>query len=260
MLITSSEQLETLRGCGRRLAFILATLKQKTQAGMNTAELDRLAHSMIVEAGGEPSFLGYDPQKSGNPFPASLCVSVNNEIVHGIPRMDRIIKDGDIVKLDIGMFWGGLCTDTAATVGVGKISEKAEKLITVTEDALQVGMNAVRAGMRAGDVGFAIQRHLEKSNLTVVRELAGHGVGAAVHEEPFIPNFGKKGTGPVLTEGTVIALEPIASLGTSHIRLAHDGWTYRTADGSLAAHFEHTLVVTEQGAEVLTSTGKNFYF
>ena len=263
MVIASPEQLETLRGCGRRLAFILASLKEKTEAGMNTAELDRLAETMIREAGGKPSFLGYDPQKNGNPFPGSLCVSINNEIVHGIGRADKIIKDGDIVKLDIGMLWpsealakdaGGkpLCTDTAITFGVGRILKKAEKLIKVTEESLAVGIATVKAGVHTGDVSFAIQKMLEKNNLTVVRELAGHGVGEAVHEEPFIPNFGKKGTGPVLTEGMVIALEPISCLGTWHIRLANDGWTYRTADGSLSAHFEHTMVVMKDRAEILT--------
>lgn len=252
MLITSPEQLETLREGGQRLAFILVALKEKTHAGINTGELDAIAEQMMHEAGGEPSFKGYDPHKNGNPFPATVCISMNNEIVHGIPRRDRIIKDGDIVTLDIGMWWGGLCTDTAITFGVGKISEKAQKLIQITEEALVVGIAAVRAEVHVGDVGFAIQKTLEKNNLTVIRELSGHGVGEAVHEEPFILNFGKKGTGPVLKEGMVIALEPIASLGTWHIRLANDGWTYRTADGSLSAHFEHTLVVTTEGAEVLT--------
>lgn len=203
MHITSPEQREILRGCGRRLAFILHTLKEKTQAGISTGELGRIADEMIEEAGGRPSFSGYDPQKNGNPFPASVCISINNEIVHGIPRPDRIIKDGDIVKLDIGMFWpnghesqaanrNSLCTDMAVTVGVGNISEKGKMLIRVTQEALDGGIAAVKAGVRTGDVGFAIQKILEKNNCTVVRELAGHGVGEAVHEEPFIPNFGKR--------------------------------------------------------------------
>lgn len=261
--IKTTEEIEILREGGKRLAAILAKVAEATSAGVSTLELDKLAEGLIFASGGIPSFKGYRIKETSTPFPCSLCVSVNDEVVHAIPRADRILKEGDAVGLDIGMRWpafakatagkpSGLYTDTAITIGIGKISKEAERLIRATKGALDIGIKAVHAGARVGDISFAIQRHLEKNNLGIIRDLAGHGVGYEVHEEPFIPNYGKAGAGPELKEGMVIAIEPMATLGDWRVELQDDEWTFRTADGSLAAHFEHTVAVTENGVEILT--------
>ena len=254
-LIKTKEEIEVLREGGRKLAQILNKIARAVKPGISTLELDRLAESLIFEAGGSPAFKGYKIQETKIPYPASLCTSVNDEVVHAIPRKDKILKMGDIVGLDIGMKWpakDGLYTDMAITVGVGKISKEAERLICQTKEALGVGIKEVHPGARIGDIGCAIQKFLEKEKLGVIRDLAGHGVGYKVHEEPLIPNFGKRGAGPELAEGMIIAIEPMAALQGWKITLDEDEWTFRTADGSLAAHFEHTIVVTKDGAEILT--------
>jgi methionyl aminopeptidase len=258
MIIQSQRELELLREGGKHLALILSRVAESVKDGVTTKELDTLAEKLILECGGTPSFKNYQAFQSESPFPASLCVSVNDEIVHGIPS-GRILKDGDIVGLDIGMKWpnseDGLYTDTALTVLVGEETEamlSSSKLIVATKKSLDVGISVVRAGVKTGDIGFAIQQYLEKENFGVVRELVGHGVGIAVHEDPEIPNWGKQGTGEMLVEGEVIALEPMATEGKYKIKLLEDDWTWSTADGSLSAHFEHTLVVTKNGVEILT--------
>jgi len=265
--LKTPEEILVLREGGRRLAQILQEVVSKVRAGISTWELDRFAEELILKAGGEPAFKGYKIKEADRPYPAVLCVSVNDEIVHAIPRRDRILQKGDIVGLDIGMRWpvkpmqnskfkiknSGLYTDMAMTVGIGKISPDAERLIRVTKEALDIGIQVVRHGVRVGDVSYAIQRHLEKHKLGIIRDLAGHGVGYAVHEEPLIPNYGKPGTGPELKEGMVIAIEPMATLGDWHVELAEDEWTFRTADGSLSAHFEHTVAVMKDRARVLTA-------
>jgi len=267
--IKTKQEIEVLREGGGRLAGILKKIVSAAKPGLSTWELDRLAEELIFEFGGRPSFKGYKGKRDPRPYPGSMCISVNDEIVHAIPRQDKILKEGDVVGLDIGMWWpanaassfqlpasskrkNGLCTDMAVTIGIGEISPEAERLIRASREALDLGIRAVHPGARVGDLGYAIQKHLEAHNLGIIRNLAGHGVGYEVHEEPLIPNFGQPHTGVELKENMVIALEPMATLGDWRVRLADDGWTFKTVDGSLGAHFEHTLAVTKSGAEVLT--------
>lgn len=263
--IKTGEEIKVLREGGRRLAKILALVVKEAKSGVSTLTLDRLAESLILVSDGRPSFKGHQGRSEKEPFPAVLCTSVNDELVHGIPKQESILKEGDILGLDIGMEWPvgqnqkaksknqkGLYTDMAVTVGIGKISDEAERLLRVTSEALGIGIREVKPGVRLGDVGYVIQKHLEKNKLAVIRDLAGHGVGYAVHEEPLVPNFGKPGTGLEIKKGMVLALEPMATLGGREIKLASDGWTFKTVDGSLTAHFEHTLAVTENGTEILT--------
>lgn len=263
--VKTREEIEILREGSKRLAKVLEKVVSAVKPGLSTFELDQLAEELIFESGGEPAFKGYTVREVKKPYPATMCISVNDEIVHAIPRKDRILKEGDVVGLDIGMFWPvdqnqnlkfksqkGLYTDMAVTIGIGKISLDAERLIRATKEALDLGIQEVKAGAHIGDIGHAIQRHLERNKLGIIRDLAGHGIGYELHEEPLIPNYGKRGSGPELKEGMVIAIEPMATLGDWRIILDDDGWTFRTADGSLAAHFEHTVVVRRDGGEVLT--------
>ena len=263
MIVKDKEELEILRGCGRRLAEVLADVKKAVRPGISTKELDDLAEKLIREKDGDPVFKGYRTLRSEPPYPCSLCASVNDEVVHAIPSGKKILKEGDIIGLDIGMRWpssakategkpAGLITDMAITVGVGKISKEAERLVNATRESLEKGIAVLAPGIRLGDLGAVIQNHLEKNGFGVIRDLAGHGTGRVLHEEPFVPNYGKRGAGPVVLEGTVLAIEPMATQGDWHIVLARDGWTFRTKDGKLAAHFEHTVVITKDGAEVLT--------
>lgn len=263
--IKTVEEIALLREGGRRLATILEEVAARVAPGVSTLDLDCLAEERIVECGGRPSFKGYRIKGIRIPYPASLCTSINNEVVHAIPSAVRILKEGDIIGLDIGMEWPvkdatmvkkssrGFFTDMAVTIGVGKISPDATRLIHITEDALSAGIAVVRAGVHVGDIGAAVEKVLKQERLGVIRDLAGHGVGYQVHEDPLIPNFGDKGIGSILKENMVIAVEPMATLGGDwRIKLLPDQWTYVTRDGSLAAHFEHTLVVLRDGAEVLT--------
>lgn len=274
MIVANEAQLQTLRECGRRLALILEEVKKAVRPGISTKELDVLGERLILEAGGDAVFKGYRALVGEKPYPCSLCASVNDEVVHAIPSEKKILEEGDIVGLDIGMRWPsarnqqptpplrsgpaantqqqGLVTDMAVTVGVGKISKKAEWLIAATREALDKGVAALRPGMRLGDLGAVIQAHLEIKGLGVIRDLAGHGTGRELHEEPFVPNYGRRGFGPPVLEGMVLALEPMAAEGDRRVVLDKDGWTFRTRDGGLAAHFEHTVIVTKDGAEVLT--------
>ncbi len=268
MIIKTEEELKILRECGKKLAEVLDGVKKKVKPGVSTKELDRVAEALILQFGGDPVFKGYQTRDDVRPFPATLCVSINDEIVHGIPSEKRILQEGDIVGLDIGMRWptknqnakiknqnfgNGLITDMAVTVAVGEISKEAEKLLRVTQESLQKGIAMLKAGTRIGNLGHKIQTHIESAGFGAVRELVGHGVGKKLHEDPMIPNFGKRGIGEKLHEGQVIAIEPMATLsGKYAIRLDTDGWTFRTADGSLAAHFEHTVVILKDRAEVLT--------
>ena len=274
MTISSHQDLEVLRECGKRLAAIMAELIAAVRPGIATLELDRIAERLIREAGGAPAFKGYRTKRDDPPFPASICGSINDEVVHGIPRSNRILKPGDIVGLDIGMRWpapqlpaasrpqparfraakleAGLITDMAMTVPVGRIPTQAEALIAATERALRAGIAALRPGIWMGDLSHAIQQAIESCGFAVVRELVGHGVGRHLHEDPYVPNFGQPGEGVRIKEGMVLAIEPMATAGSPLVMLDSDGWTWRTKDGSLAAHFEHTVVVTKEGAEVLT--------
>lgn len=255
MIIKSDKELEILRECGRRLARILDSVAREVRPGVSTKELDQYAERLIRDAGGAPVFKGYVTLGSKTPYPGSLCVSVNDEVVHAIPSDKKIVKAGDLVGLDIGMRYpaeAGLITDMAITVGVGSISQKAEWLIAATREALEKAVTMLRPGIRLGDLGATVQQLIEKRGFGVVRDLAGHGVGRELHEEPFVPNWGRRGSGPFVHEGSVLAIEPMATERDSRVRLDPDGWTFRTRDGGLAAHFEHTVIVLKDGAEALT--------
>ena len=252
MIIQNERELNILREGGKKLAAVLHFVAKEALPGVTTKHLDDLAEKLILEYGGKPSFKNYAPPVGGQMgqknYPATLCVSINEEVVHGIPN-ERILRVGDVVGLDIGAWYGGLCTDMALTVLVGG---GTNRLINATKKSLEIGISKVKAGARIGDIGFAIQNFLEKEMLGVVKELVGHGVGNAVHEDPEIPNWGKLGTGAELKEGIVIAIEPMATEGSPKVKILEDGWTWVTRDGGKSAHFEHTLVVTKNGSEVLT--------
>lgn len=252
IIIKTLEEIEILREGGQHLAFMLNKVKEIIKPGISTKELDDYAFKLIKENGDYPSFLNYSPDAKSKPYPASLCVSVNDEVVHGIPSEKKILKEGDIVSIDLGLRHKGLYTDMAMTVGVGIISNGSKKLIETTERALQAGIDACRNGNKIGDISHAIESFARPRRYGIVEVLAGHGVGKAVHEDPFIPNFGKAGTGAILKKGMVIALEPMLNNGTKKVILDKDGFTFRTADGKKSAHFEHTILITDDEPEILT--------
>ncbi len=252
IIIKTAKEIEILRVGGKRLAAVLHEVSKQVLPGVSTLELDTLAEKLIRAGGDEPAFKGYRPEGHKTAFPASLCTSVNSEVVHGIPKKTMVLKEGDIVSIDLGLKHKGLFTDHAMTVAVGKISKKDEELLRVTRDALYEGIHAIVPGARVGDIGHAIESFAKPYKYGNVRVLAGHGVGKYIHEDPYIPNYGKKGTGAVLTPGMVIAIEPMFNLGTDNVIVAKDDWTFKTADGKKSAHFEHTVLITEEGAEILT--------
>jgi len=235
-----------MRQAGRIVATVLEILCRQVRAGMRTKELDVIAAREVEKLGAKPSFKGY------RSFPANLCVSINDEVVHGIPG-ERVLKNGDIVSLDLGALFMGFQGDSAVTIGLGEISPQAQELIKATEGVLSAGIAAARAGARLGDISATMQSYAETRGYSVVREYSGHGIGREMHEEPQIPNFGLAGTGPVLEKGMTLALEPMVNVGDWHTRLGDDHWTVLTADGSLSAHFEHTIAITDGEAEVLTA-------
>jgi len=247
IIIKSDREIATMRQAGRIVARVLEVLKSQVRAGSKTKELDIIAARELTKLGGKPSFKGY------RGFPANLCVSVNDEIVHGIPG-ERVLDEGDIVSLDIGVIFMGFQSDVAVTVGVGKVSFQAKELMETAEGALNAGIAAAHAEARLGDISAAIQHYAESRGFSAVREYTGHGIGREMHEEPQIPNFGLPGTGPVLKKGMTLALEPMVNAGDWRTRLGSDGWTVYTVDGSLSAHFEHTIAITDAEAEVLTIT------
>jgi methionyl aminopeptidase len=253
VIIKTEEEIAILRDGGKRLARILAEVATHVRPGISSRELDAIAEGLIRDGGDEPAFKGYKPALHMRPFPASLCVSVNNEIVHGIPAGDVVLKEGDIVSLDLGLKHKGLFTDHAITVPVGKISKKEEELLRVTKEALHVGIQAAQESNRVGDIGYAIEQFVKKNGgYGIVRDLSGHGVGRAIHEDPYIPNYGKAGKGELLKPGMVVAIEPMLNLGDDETIVARDGYTVKTADGSKSAHFEHTILITESEPEILT--------
>lgn len=245
IILKSSQELARMRKAGRIVAKVLACLREKVAPGVTTAELDALAHQIIVGYGAKPSFKGY------RGFPASLCVSVNEEIVHGIPGR-RVLREGDIVSLDVGSIYRGYQGDAAITLGVGEVNEVAQHLMEVASEALEAGIAQSRAGKRTGDISWAIQRCAERNGYAVVREYTGHGIGREMHEEPQIPNFGEPGRGVPLKPGMTFALEPMVIAGDYHTRVLDDNWTVVTLDGQLSAHFEHTVAVTEGEPDILT--------
>ena len=241
--IKSAREIETMAAAGRIVAGTLALVRRHTRPGVSTADLDRLAEDFIrSHPGARPSFKGlYD-------FPATLCTSINQEIVHGIPSPRRVLAEGDLLSVDVGVALEGLHADSAATFPVGEVDADRERLLQVTQEALVAGVAQARAGNHVGDIGHAVQQVAEGAGYSVVRELVGHGIGTMFHEEPQVPNFGKPKRGPRLTPGMTIAIEPMVNAGGPEIRTLDDKWTVVTVDGSLSAHFEHTVAIQEDGA------------
>lgn len=246
IVIKTPCELEQMRQAGRIVAAILDGLRAQIRPGVSTAALDQFAEREVERMGAIPSFKGY------HGFPASVCTSINNEVVHGIPSPTRILKAGDIISLDFGAIYQGWQGDAAITVGVGQISERAQRLIEVTEQALQEGEAQARAGNRLSDISWAIQSYVESRGFSVVRQYVGHGIGRRMHEEPQVPNFGPPHRGPVLKPGMTLALEPMVNAGGYRTEVLADGWTVVTEDGSLSAHFENTVAVGEEGPDILT--------
>jgi len=244
----SPAEVERMRAAGQLVAAVLEDLRRRVGPGVATSELDEAAEARITAAGGVPAFKGY------RGYPATICASVNEQVIHGFPS-GRALVEGDILSIDVGAFLDGYCGDAAITVPVGRISEQAASLLRVTQEALYRAIERVRVGARISDIGHAVQLHVEAHGFSVVREFVGHGIGVAMHEEPQIPNYGPPGHGPRLTAGMVLAIEPMVNVGKAGVRILDDGWTAVTRDGSLSAHFEHTVAVTVNGPDVLTARG-----
>ena len=244
--LKSKSEIEKMRAAGAIVAETLAQITSGIVPGKTTThDLDAMAEAIIVDRGAVPSFKGY------RGYPAVTCISVNDEVVHGIPG-PRVLRDGDIVGIDLGAILDGYHGDSAMTVAVGEVSDEAKKLMRVTREALFAGIRQALVGNRLGDISNAIQRHAEKNGFSVVRDLVGHGIGKNMHEEPQVPNFGKPGKGPLLEDGMTIAIEPMLNAGTYQIEVLPDHWTIITRDGSLSAHFEHTVAITKGGPQILT--------
>lgn len=250
IIIKTPKEIEIMREGGKNLAGIMDEIGKMAKPGNNTHEIDELARKLIFDMGGIPIFEGYgDPE---NPYPGAVCASVNFEVVHGIPRKDRILKEGDILKIDIGMKYKDLVTDMSRTFPVGKVSEEAWKLMKATKESLDRGIGKLKAGAKLSEYSIAVESFIRSRGFSIIRELVGHGVGRELHEDPQIPNYKSHMRDVVLKEGMTLALEPMINVGTAKIRLARDGWTYETADKKLSAHFEDTVVITKGGCEILT--------
>jgi methionyl aminopeptidase len=250
IILKSPDEVAKMRVAGSIVAETIDTVLAAVRPGVSTADLDAVAEAFIRERKATPSFKGY------RGFPASICASLNEEVVHGIPSPKRILKEGDVLSLDFGAIWDGYHADSAVTVFVAEPpSAEAEKLVRVTEEALEAGISQIRPGGRLSDISHAVQQVVEGAGFSVVREYVGHGIGRSLHEDPQIPNYGLPGRGPELRPGLVVAVEPMVTMGDWKTRVLADDWTVVTADRSLAAHFEHTIAVTEDGREVLTARG-----
>jgi methionyl aminopeptidase len=248
IFLKTDEEIARMRKAGRIVAGTIDRVVAAVAPRRTTADLDRVAEDYIRSVGATPSFLGY------RGFTASICASLNDEVVHGIPSPTRVLREGDLLSLDFGAIWEGFHADSAVTVFVGEPSSaEAEKLVRVTEDSLEAGISEIREGARLGDIGHAVQQVVEGAGFAVVREYVGHGIGRALHEDPQIPNYGTPGKGLPLKRGMVVAVEPMVNMGDWPTRALADGWTVVTADGSLSAHFEHTIALTGEGREVLTA-------
>jgi len=250
-LIKTQEEIEILREGGKRLASILHEVGKRAKPGVSAEELNKFAIDLAKKYDSTPSFLDYKPEGSKLAYPAALCVSVNDEVVHGLPD-GKVFQEGDIVGFDFGLQYKGLYTDMAITVAIGEVDDKAKKLIKATEESLAKGIAVIHEGATVGSIGEAVQKYIESQGFSIVRKLVGHGVGYAVHEAPEIPNYGAKGQGITLKEGMVLALEPMVNEGGFDVVVSKDGWTWKTRDASRSAHFEHTVVVTKDGADILT--------
>jgi methionyl aminopeptidase len=236
-----------MREAGRLVGEVLTELAAHVAPGVTTADLDELAERRILRAGATPAFKGY------HGYPATICASVNEEVIHGIPSGRRVLNEGDVISIDVGASLDGYFGDSAITLAVGKVSEEAAMLLRVTDESLYKAIEAVKPGGRISDIGHAVQKHVEAYGFSVVREFVGHGIGQKMHEEPQVPNYGEPGRGPRLTEGMVLAIEPMVNAGKPAVKVLADGWTAVTRDGSLSAHFEHTVAVTADGPWILTA-------
>ena len=243
----SAAELEKMRAAGRLVGEVLTEMTARVAPGVTTAALDEIAEEMIRDAGAIPAFKGY------HGYPATICASINEEVIHGIPSGRRILNEGDVVSIDVGASLDGYYGDSAVTLPVGAVSEQAATLLRVTEESLYRAIERVRVGGRISDIGHAVQHHVEAYGFSVVREFVGHGIGQRMHEEPQVPNYGEPGRGPRLTEGMVLAIEPMVNAGKAAVKVLADGWTAVTRDGSLSAHFEHTVAVTADGPWILTA-------
>ena len=236
-----------MRAAGRLVGEVLTELSARVAPGVSTADLDHMAEQLMIAAGGLPAFKGY------HGYPSSICASINDEVIHGIPSRRRVLKAGDIISIDVGVSLAGYFGDSAVTLPVGDVPEQADRLLRVTEASLYKAIEHVRPGGRVSDIGHVVQRHVEASGFSVVREFVGHGIGQKMHEEPQVPNYGEPGRGPRLSEGMVLAIEPMVNAGGAAVKVLSDGWTAVTRDGSLSAHFEHTVAVTAGEPWILTS-------
>ena len=251
--IKTAEEIEILRQGGKILADILEKVSEEVAPGVSTKKLEEYARKLMKEPNATSAFLGYTPYGAKRPYPAVMCISVNEEVVHGIPNENnRILKEGDIVSLDCGIIYKELYTDAAVTVPCGKIDAKAKKLLITTREALLQGIAAAKVGAKTGDIGDAVEKYAKPKGFSLAENLGGHGVGYEPHEDPFIPNFGKPGQGVALKPGMVICIEPMLNEGTARVKVLPDGYTYVTRDGKRSAHFEHTVLITEKGPEILT--------
>ncbi len=252
VLLKKDKDIDGLRKSGKILVTILLALKEMTKEGVRLTDLEAKAREMLKDNGASSAFLNYKPEGAKKPYPAALCTSLNDQIVHGVPTNVKL-AEGDVLKIDFGVIFEGMITDAAITVGIGRISEEAESLIKTTKEALEAGLEAIKApGSRIGDIGWAVENMAEKDGFSVVEGLTGHGVGFKLHEDPIVYNYGNKGEGMLLKKGLVLAIEPMLSAGSSQIIQAKDD-SYYTKDGSLSAHFEKTIAVTDNGIEILTS-------
>lgn len=243
--VKTVEEIEAMREGGKMLATVLKLMRDRTEAGISPKDLSAIAAKELKALGGEPAFLGYQG------FPDVICISLNEEVVHGIPNGVELVE-GDLISFDFGVAYKGMITDSAITVTVGQVSDEAKKLIVVTKESMQAGINVVKNGIKTGNIGAAVEKKLSENGLGIVRDLVGHGVGHELHEDPNIPNYGRNDTGIVLRAGMTIAIEPMATLGSDSVTVTDDGWTVATSDRSLSAHFEHTVLVTENSFEILT--------
>jgi len=250
IMLKTPEEIEIMRAANVIVAEVLAELRSRVRPGITTGELDRIAEELTLKKGATPAFKGYTV--AGRVYPASLCASINDEVVHGIPSGTRVLREGDIIGLDYGVIYRGYYGDAAVTVGVGAVSAEADELMRTTREALEAGIGEVRPGARLGDVSAAIQSHAESRQFSVVRDFVGHGIGKRLHEDPQVPNFGQPDRGIRLREGMVLAIEPMLNLGGPEVELKEDGWTAVTSDGSLSAHFEHSVAIVEHGPYVLS--------
>jgi len=245
--IKTSSEIEILKECAKIVSEILDKVKSQIKPGVSTKDLEEVASRQMNKFDVEPAFLGY------RGFPGKICTSINDELVHGIPSEKKIIKEGDLVKIDIGIKHKGFYGDIAETVPVGNVSEDIKRLLEVTKNCFNEVIKFCYAGYRVGDISAAIQNYVEKNGFSVIRDFVGHGIGRVLHEKPEIPNFGKMGTGPVLTNGMVLAIEPMVSMGTWQVRILPDGWTVQTVDNKMCAHYEHMIAITENSPQILTS-------